>query len=240
MKYWWDNLDDDEKMTAFALLGIVVAIIGITLFFAIPRNEKMKHCKIQWEWTVQTQEYRVCDEDKLGIYEYDYSDCLEHFLGTWDGLGYESTFKNHEEEKRRVIPDGAYDIRETVDKFNESIRHEDSDGNVTYTEHTYYKRHYFYKINKWMPLNTLSASGFDKNPHEPECDLPTSIPDPQIGDKIRQCGHNEKYTVTGTIDEKQKTLNLTHSQWSDLQDNATIYYKRRPLSSEIKDMQIGK
>lgn len=47
MKYWWDNLDDDEKMTAYALGGIVLAIIGITLFFAIPRNEKMKHCEVQ-------------------------------------------------------------------------------------------------------------------------------------------------------------------------------------------------
>ena len=47
MKYWWDNLDYEEKMTAFAISGMALAIIAITLFFAIPRNEKMKHCKIQ-------------------------------------------------------------------------------------------------------------------------------------------------------------------------------------------------
>lgn len=239
MKYWWDNLDDEEKMTAFAIGGMALAILAITLFFAIPRNEKMKHCKVMWEWTIQLQEYRVCNEDKLGIYEYDYPDCLGHIFGMWDGCVSEPLFKNHEEEMRRVIPDGAYDIRETVDKFNESIRHEDSDGNVTYTENTYYKRHYFYKINRWMPSNTLCASGYDKNPHEPECDLPTYIQDPQLGDKIRNGGHSEEYTVTGEIDSKVKTLTLTKSQWSDLQDNATIYYKRRPLSSEIKDMRIG-
>lgn len=90
-----------------------------------------------------------------------------------------------------------------------------------------------------MPSNTLCASGYDKNPHEPECDLPIYIQDPQLGDKIRNGGHGEEYTVTGEIDGKIKTLTLKKSQWSDLQDNATIYYKRRPLSSEIKDMQIG-
>ena len=53
MKYWWDNLDDEEKMTAFAIGGMALAILAITLFFAIPRNEKMKHCKVMWEWTIQ-------------------------------------------------------------------------------------------------------------------------------------------------------------------------------------------
>lgn len=48
MKYWWDNLDDDEKMTACALFGIVVVIIGITLFFAIPRTEEMTDCEVRW------------------------------------------------------------------------------------------------------------------------------------------------------------------------------------------------
>lgn len=157
----------------------------------------------------------------------------------WDGCTSEPLFKNHEEEMRRVIPDGAYDIREIVEEFNESIRHEDSDGNVTYTEHTYYKKHYFYKINRWMPSNTLSASGFDKNPHEPECDLATYIQDPQLGDKIRNNGHVEEYTVTGKINDKYKTLTLTKSQWSDLSSNDSITYKRRPLSDKISDMKIG-
>lgn len=64
MKYWWDNLDDEEKMTAFAIGGMALAILAITLFFAIPRNEQMKRCKVQWQWTVQLQEYRICEESK--------------------------------------------------------------------------------------------------------------------------------------------------------------------------------
>lgn len=236
MKYWWDNLDDDEKMTAYALLGIVVVIIGITLFFAIPRNEKMKHCKIQWQWTVQLQEYRICNESKWGTIDYDYSDGKEHILGQWDG-GYVSPLKDHAGERNRVVPAAAYDVTERVEFYEDR---KVSDGEDSYHYEKVYRYKYYYKINRWCNSNILAASGFDKQPHEPECDLPTYIQDPQIGDKIRQGGHNEKYTVTGTIGEKQKTLNLTFSQWSDLQDNATIYYKRRPLSSEIKDMQIGK
>lgn len=236
MKYWWDNLDDDEKMTAFALGGIALAILAITLFFAIPRNEQMKRCKVQWQWTVQLQEYRICEESKWGTIDYDYSDGKEHFLGQWDS-GYVSPFKDHVEERNRVVPAAAYDLTERVEFYEDR---KVSDGEDSYHYEKVYRYKYYYKINRWCNSNILAASGFDKQPHEPECDLPTYIQDPQIGDKIRQGGHNEKYTVTGTIGEKQKTLNLTFSQWSDLQDNATIYYKRRPLSSEIKDMRIGK
>ena len=189
MKYWWDNLDDDEKMTAFALLGIVVVIIGITLFFAIPRNEKMKHCKMQWEWTVQLQEYRICEESKWGTIDYDYSDGKEHLLGEWDGLGYDSIFKDHAGERNRVVPAAAYDVTERVEFYEDR---KVSDGEDDYHYEKVYRYKYYYKINRWCNSNILAASGFDKQPHEPECDLPTSIPDPQIGDKIRQCGHNEK------------------------------------------------
>lgn len=145
-------------------------------------------------------------------------------------------FKDHAGERNRTVPAGAYDVEERIEKYEER-RHEDDDGTVHYN--TIYRYRYYYKINRWCNANVLCASGCDKNPHEPECDLHTYIQDPQLGDKIRNGGHSEEYTVTGEIDGKIKTLTLTKSQWSDLQDNATIYYKRRPLSSEIKDMRIG-
>ena len=236
MKYWWDNLDDDEKMTAFALGGIALAILAITLFFAIPRNEKMKHCKVQWQWTIQLQEYRICNESKWGTIDYEYSDGKEHILGEWDGLGHDSIFKDHAGERNRVVPAAAYDVTERVEFYEDR---KVSDGEDSYHYEKVYRYKYYYKINRWCNSNILAASGFDKQPHEPECDLPTYIQDPQIGDKIRQGGHSEKYTVSGEIDGKTKKLTLTKKQWSDLQDNATIYYKRRPLSSEIKDMRIG-
>lgn len=224
-------------MTAFAIGGMVLAIIAITLFFAIPRNEKMKHCEIQWQWTIQLQEYRQCNESKWGTIDYDYDDGKEHILCEWD-RGYYASWKDHNAERNSVVPAGAYDVIESMplEKYEER-RHEDSDGNVHYN--TIYRYKYYYKINRWCNSNILAASGFDKQPHEPECDLPTYIQDPQLGDKIRNGGHSEEYTVKGEIDGKFKTLTLTKNQWSDLQDNATIYYKRRPLSDKISDMRIG-
>lgn len=237
MRYWWNNLDDDEKMTVFAIGGIALVILAVTLFFAIPRKEEMTNCKAQWQWTIQLQEYRQCNESKWGTIDYDYADGKEHLLGEWDNLGYDSMFKDHTGERDRTVPAGAYDIEERIEEYEEH-RHEDDSGNVHYD--TIYRYKYYYKIDRWCNADVLCASGCDKNPHEPECDLPTHIQNPQLGDKIRNGGHSEEYNVIGTVDGKQMTFNLTHSQWSDLLENDLITYKRRPLSSEIKDMQIGK
>lgn len=235
MKYWWDNLDDDEKMTACALFGIIVVIIGITLFFAIPRAEEMTDCEVRWQWTIQTQEYRICEESKWGTIDYDYPDGKEHFLGQWDG-GYVSPFKDHAGERNRVVPVTAYDVTEKIEFYEDR---KVSDGEDSYHYESIYRYRYYYKINRWCNSNLLAASGFDKTPHEPECDLPTCIQNPQLGDKIRNSRHDEKYTVTGKIDKKPKTLTLTKNQWSDLVNGDAITYKRRPLSDKIIDMKIG-
>lgn len=234
-------MTDDEKLELAAIVGVIAFIVGIIIFFLVPVTEKVKVEEVNWHWTVGVMEYQKCYENKWGREEYEYADGKEHFFGSWDGLGYDSPFKNHERDRANAVPAGAYDIVEKVEKYGEK--------KVTLSEDDYYyvdvyRYKYYYYINRWKESVGMVAGGHDKNPHEPECDLPYSITEPQLGDRVRTAGHSESYSALcrckGKVEGTTvcKTYILTKAQWSDLRAGDTIVIKRRRFGNKVKEMQI--
>ena len=234
-------MSDDEKLIAgfFAILGAV--IVGIIIFCMIPVEEKVRVEEVSWHWTVGVMEYQKCSEKAWGREEYDYSDGKEHFVCIWDGVGYDSIIKNHERDRENALPAGAYEVTEKVEKYDTR--------KVTLSEDNYYYKdvyryRYYYYINRWKEAPGIMAGGHDKQPHEPETELPYSIAEPKLGDRIRTAGHTESYKALGRTNGKVegttvcKTYILTKAQWSDLNVGDTIIIKHKRFSNKVKEMKI--
>lgn len=188
------------------VIGISVCsiIVGIILFLAIPVTETMKVKRVQWSWDIPVYIYTV-----------------------------------HNEEKWYSAPDGAYDIRKNYEyHYSETVKigeYKDNDG-VTHdiTEsRSVYDWKYYYKINTWDFSYDLNSTGFDKKPHEAECNLESIVTNPSIGDKKRG-DHKENYYIYGNVDSSEEVkYELDKEDWKTIDVGGMIRYKKFRYGDKI-------
>lgn len=193
----------------FIVSGVVIFLISLICYMAIPIEETMFVNKLRWSWDIPVYEYRVHNEDK------------------W----YSAPSDAYDVERKREIHhwDTVTDSEWT-----------DSKGNthkITHSEPVY-AWHYYYKINKWDNIQTLNAVGFDRNPHEPECNLESIVVNPKIGDKKRG-SHKETYDVFGTDKKgKEHRYYISESDWENIEIGGKIKYKRHRFGDKIFEIKF--
>ena len=229
-------MTDEDKWIVGFFIALFAVIAGIVLYCAIPIEEKVVVNELSWHWTVQLYEYRKCDESAWGRLEYDYPDGREHLWSVNDG-GYDSPWKDHNRDRNEAVPQGAYNLVEKVEWYDDRRV---SDGEDGYYYEDVYRYRYYYSINRWVESSILTSGGFDKSPYEPECQYPFGVENPQLGDIIRGGGHEEVYHATGVVKKtgEAKTYEISYSQWSDLNAGDTIELKRSRFGNKVKEMVI--
>lgn len=191
--------------------GILTVLAALILFLAIPISGEMKVDRTRWIWTIPIEEYKVC---------------------------------SHSSESHP--PSDAYDIYTTLDTHyrtvTDSPAYMDSDGHhhaARTHQEVYYTTRYHYKRNEWCKSHSISEMGFDKKPHEPECDKPFDVPNPQLGD-LRRRDHTERYEVIGLYNEKTSTFEVDEADWEKIEQGGIIQFKKLRFGDKLFDITFGR
>ena len=138
-------------------------------------------------------------------------------------------------------PKDAYDIRSEVETYykDETYYTYDSDGNrISHTRSVpRYRTRYYYKRNVWIFSYNITSTGVDKKPYEANCDIPFSVPNPNLGDK-RRLDHKESYEVVGSEDDKTRKFEVSKNDWELIDVGGMIYYKRYRFGDKIWDVKF--
>lgn len=210
----------DDTVKIIAIISAVAVVVAlIIVFICSPIKGYMEVESYHWNWTIDVYEYDAVNKSAWGT---------EEFTSRWEWFS-ERTPSCYDME--RSLPVGAYDVHYELKK------HHSYSSEVTTTD--YYRFYYTYTINEWVTLTALSTYGNDKNPYEHECDLPTDVENPNLGDRKRQHGHGEKYTATGIVDGKKTTVIITKYIFDKLTENDEFEYKRHRWNDIAYDIKIA-
>lgn len=209
----WEKIKDFYYDHSEACIGGVVLTVlaALVLFLCIPISGEMKVDHTRWNWVIPIEEYKVCSHS---------STCHP--------------------------PSDAYDVYTTLDTHyrtvTDSPSYTDSNGHYhaarTHQE-VYYTTRYHYKTNEWCKSYQLCESGFDRNPHEPDCDKPFDVDNPQLGD-LRRREHEEYYEVMGIYDEKTSTFKVDKADWERIEQGGTIQFKKLRFGDKLFNITIGR
>jgi hypothetical protein len=211
--------DNDTLKTVCVVSAILVVVSIIVAFICIPVKGYMEVDSYHWNWTINVYEYGAVNKSTWG---------KEEFTSKWDWFS-ERTPSSYDME--RSLPSGAYNVSYELKKH-----HSYSNENTTTV---YYRFYYTYTINEWVPITKLSTYGNDKNPYEHECDLPTDVENPNLGDRKRQYGHEEEYTATGVVNGETTTVIITKDIFDRLTENDEFEYKRHRWNGVAYDIKIA-
>ena len=198
-------------------LGIVSAlslIIAGILYAAIPVKRYMKIKSMHWYWTITIYEYMCVTDEVWG---------KEEFTDRY----YLFSEREPSERDLEIVPDGAFNIHWSLEEYGYE------NGKETY------RFKYTYNIKRFVRVNELCTLGKDKQPYEHECDLPTEIKNPELGDRIRQCGHREEYKVTGFVDDELITVNIPAETYFKITEKDEFEYRKYRFGKEIFDIKIA-
>ena len=140
--------------------------------------------------------------------------------------GNRSTRHGAEFAAENAIPEKAYNVSISV--------YSTVSDNVTY----YYAK-YSYNVDQWIKTSEVSAFGNDKNPYEPERPYDTTATN-VLGNSKCGCGHSEEYTVTGVVDGKKYTYNISKSDWESFYINAEFGYSKFRFGKELFNVDLAR
>lgn len=209
---------DIEDYIPFIIAAVLI-IVSIIIFILIPKKGYMEVESTHWNWTIDLLEYRQVRES---------GSVSNHY-----------TRGGAENAARSSIPDDAYNIEVETHSYTKIHHHEDQNGNKYTTTEIRYKAEYSYTVDRWEKYTELNSYGNDKSPYEPECDLPTDVERPKIGDLKRQNGHSEEYSATGTVKGETQTVWIPKWAWEKLTENDEFSYKKSVFGKEVQDIEIA-
>lgn len=217
-------LEDHIFPIVIGLIILIIAAIGIVL--AIPVQKEMKIESYHWHWSIQLYEYKATTDDAWGQTE----------SRLWGGKG--------TSDEKRAVPGDAYNIHASYEQYDKKKvidRTWKDDNGIEHEEYHYekvYRWHYYYTVNRWVPVSSVDSYGNDKEPYEAECEYPTDVSNPNLGDIKRQHGHSESYTVSGQVEDEWYTYEVNKSVYDNIYVGAEIAYKKYRLGKTIFDVQI--
>ena len=210
--------DDTVKIVTITI-AVIAVITLIAVFICMPVKGYMEVESYHWNWTIDLFEYRQVHES---------GSVSEHY-----------TRGGAENAARNRIPGDAYNVDIETHSYTKTNHHEDQNGHKYTTTETRYKAEYSYTVDRWVKYTELNSYGNDKSPYEPECDLPTDVENPVLGDKKRQHGHMEKYTATGIVKGEKTTVIITKDIFDRLTDNDEFEYKRHRWNDVAYDIKLA-
>lgn len=206
------------------IISASLSVVMLICFFAVPIKGYMEVESTHWYWSVDIFTYQQVNKS--------------------DRTGHKSSRSSAERAAREDIPADAYNISIDTHSGSETVvdrEWKDEQGHThkeTHTEHYYYAT-YTYTVNQWVKTNEVSSCGRDKNPYEPERPFDTTVPD-VLGNQKCGAGHNEEYKVTGYVNEKIVTYNISKSDWEQIRDTDEFGYTKFRFGDEIWDLKLAR
>lgn len=210
-----------------AIVGIISFVflaVSIICFFAIPVKWYMDVQSTHWIWTVDIYTYQAVKK----------SNSTGHFSSRWQA----------EENVKNLIPQNAYNVKiDTHRKSEEIVDREwkDEQGHIhkqTHTEYLYYST-YSYTNNEWVRTSAVSATGNDKQPHEPVRPYDISVPD-ELGNRKCSPNHVEEYTVTGIVNGKSETFSISKANWEQIGNNDEFSYSKFRFGKTVWGLELAR
>lgn len=224
---------DEELRDRLLIVAGILAFIFFLAWCLIPVEDSMTIETIEWQWKVDVLQYQSCPE-------------TVNSLNKGGKFGSRRRAVTHTDETReKLVPSDAYDITTSIREGTDRRKiGEDADGNALYTYDTYYYLVFSYRVDRWMPFNSIYASGYDDKPHEPDRPYPLTndITEPKVGMYSCVSGHTEYYHVNGVTDGKKKAFTISQADWKRLHDTNVkeIWFRHGRFDDEIQDMCFEK
>lgn len=158
-------------------------------------------------------------------------------------------YKTFSEKSWESPPKNAYDIETKKEVYATHTKtvvdkpaYTDTNG-VYHSAKTHqettkeYRTRYYYKIDRWGFSHYIPCSGFDRHPHEAECDLPFDIPQPKLGD-FRRGGTKDYYEVHGFFEQEGKYYDISEEDWKRIEIGGAITFKKFRFSERIWNIKF--
>ena len=210
-----------SKKGLYIALGVLAVVIALIVFLVIPKSKTMEIESLNWERSVEVEEYREFEESDwtLPADAYDVTSRLELY-------GYNTVLDHYETRTRQVavdVFDGydiSYDYKDLGNGRFEEIEHKTPKYRTEYKSETYeepiyrqdpiYQTKYYYYIMRWVTDHYEETSGVNDEPYFAEVNE---------DDTHRTGEKKEKYSVTDT---DGKTYPTSYDIWKDLSPGEKI------------------
>ena len=213
-------------------IGSIIAgiIFLVWLFFPITREAKIEG--FRWQRTIAIEEYKLCHESdwsvpsggkitsqKEEIHHYD--KVLDHYETKTRQVS--ERVLDHYDTHYKDLGNGQAKVEKTP--VYKTVYHTETYEEPVYRSVPVYRTKYYYDIGRWKEVDSLITSGTDQKPYWKESTLPSSVSNPNYGD--RKLGNRkEDYDVVIKDGKgRYQFVSYSYADWKQLELGQTIKYK---------------
>ncbi|MBR2705383.1 MAG: hypothetical protein IKE91_07930 [Clostridia bacterium] len=219
-----------ESLPIIGVIALIAIIIGGVCWLASSRTKTVTVDHTYWENTIEIEQMRTVKESDwtlpIGARQTDVKSEIYKYEPVFDH--YED--KTRQVQKERVVghEDVVVGYKDLGNGYFEEVTEQVDITEVYYeTEHyqekvyrdePVYRDKYYYEIDRWFYSRSLTASGIDSEPYEPD----TS----GLKSDERTSTRKSSYTFSGTDEEGvTETYEASYSDWTDLKAGDYITIK---------------
>lgn len=223
-------LQEYWKPVTIGLSVIFSLIFLIWLFYPVTRAATITG--FEWERTIAVEEFKLCHEDDWSMPS---GATLEY---TKEEIHHYNKVLDHYETKTKKIPEqvlDGYDIsyKDLGNGQFEEVkkeRYKTVYRTETYQEAVYknvpeYRTKYYYTIGRWKEVTSLISSGVTKEVYWPECKYPSSVSNPNYGDRRRGKTSEKYYAIIISENGDVNKKSYSYSEWLEHSEGEEITYK---------------
>lgn len=204
------------------ILGLVVFVAGIA-YYLMPKSVDVDVTGVGWERSVHIDQWQTVSESdwdvpqKARVYKqqeeiHHHDHVLDHYEDYYETVSEEVVDHYKTVSHKRDMGNGKFEITEEKVPVYKTVTHKEKRQRPVYVDVPIYRTKYYYKLERWKPNRTVDTSGSDKNPYFGEFTLakgvePYNVGEEKVTDKV------SKYTVTGKIEDEEKTLVVDDESW---------------------------
>ncbi len=189
----------------------------------------------QWKRNIEIEELTTINESGWSLpYEarlqysqqeiHHYEEVMDHYEQKSKQVPYQSVVGYDENVSYRDLGNGQFEEVITKTPKYDTFYKTEYYSSAVYRKEPQYATKYYYEIDKWVHSYNVITSDYNKSPYWGEYTLTN---------KTRKGKSFEQYSIIGYIDNKEKSFNLSYSEWNKLNVGDTITFTTYRFNNEI-------
>lgn len=215
-----------------AIAAGVIFLIAFLFWLLMPITRTATVTGFEWERSIAVEEYTLCHEDDWSLPQgaeltsqrqeiRHYDKVLDHYETKTRQVaeqvfdGYDTSYRDLGNGQAEVVQTPRYRTEYRTETYEEPV----------YRQEPVYRTKYYYDIGRWKEVSAIFTSSADQSPYWGETSLPTSVPNPDYGDRKQGSRHESYYAVILSEQGNIRNVEYGFTEWSELSVGDTIFYK---------------
>lgn len=242
--WFQDNAVDILPRISIAAVAIALVSFLIWLFTPITRTSTVTG--FEWQRNTPIEEFQLCHESDWSMpsgatLEYtqeeirSYKKVVDHYETKSRQVseqvfdGYDTDYRDLGNGQAEVVQTPRYRTEYHTETYQvpryRTEYHTEYYEEPVYRDEPVYDTKYYYTVDRWIHVDTLTTSGRDHTPVWPETGLSNHVDNPDYGDR-REGSRFESFWLLITDEEgNEQRVSYTYDKWCEMELHDEISYK---------------